>query len=513
MPGALALGLTLGVSVLALLALFGWRDTGADWSVLNDQWFWRVVRFSLWQALLSAGLSVAFAIPVARAFALDSSLPGRQWFLRWCLLCFVMPSLVLITGMVVLFGRSGLLTPWLGSAWNLYGLSGILLAHVFLNLPFAVRVFSFQWQAIPDTAWKVAVQFNLTAWQRFKLVEWPALRGVLPATFGFIFLLCFNSFAVVLALGGGPRGTTIEVAIYQALKYNFNPSEALMLAATQLIVAGGLFAVFSRLGRLTWLAPASNTAGWLPAYRGVQRWLGRVAYMLCCCFLLAPIAALIPVALRAQLSALPWVDLSRGMAYSLAFAGGSALLAVCLALGMLAVWRHQVGKWRRRLVESAALHHLVIPGMVLSVGLYIFFMPIINWRQWGWVAIVVLNAMIALPFVFSQLKPGMFDYDANYRRLSADLGLCGWALWGRVVLPFLWPALQRALAISFVLALGDFAVFGIFGADQWRTLPWLIYALSGSYRLAEAALASLLLLALSFVALTFLEKQRRYARE
>ncbi|MFY0664448.1 MAG: ABC transporter permease subunit [Natronospirillum sp.] len=512
LPGSLALGLTLGVTLLALFALLGWRQEGADWSVLNDQWFWRVLRFSLWQALLSALLSVLLAVPVARAIALDRKLPGQRWFLRWCLLCFVMPSLVLITGMVALFGRSGLLTPWLGSAWNLYGLTGILLAHVFLNLPFAVRVFSFQWRTIPDTAWKVAAQLNLSTWQRFKLVEWPALRGVLPAAFGFIFLLCFNSFAVVLALGGGPRATTIEVAIYQALKYNFNPSEALILALTQLLVAGGLFALFSRLGRLTWLAPASSGTGWLPAYRGPQKWLGRVAYGVCVVFLLAPIAALLPKALQAQWANLPWRDLAYGMAYSIFFAVSSALLAVGLALGTLAVWRRQTGRWRRNLVESAALHHLVVPGMVLSVGLYIFFMPLISWQQWGWVAVIVLNAMIALPFVFSQLKPGMFEYDANYRRLSSDLGLHGWALWRRVIVPFLWPALQRALAISFVLALGDFAVFGIFGADQWRTLPWLIYALSGSYRLADAALASLLLLGLSFIALSFLEKQGRYAR-
>lgn len=508
LPGLLAGALALGVSLLALSALFGWRQEGADWSILHDPWFWRVLRFSLWQALLSALISVLLALPVARALALDSQLPGRAWFLRWCLLCFVMPSLVLITGMVVLFGRSGWVTPWLGSGWNLYGLNGILLAHVFLNLPFAIRVFTFQWQGIPDTAWKMAAQFRLSAWQRFRSLEWPALRGVAPATFGFIFLLCFNSFAVVLALGGGPRATTIEVAIFQALKYHFNPSEALVLAATQLIVAGGLFVFFSRFGRLTWLAPTQSGVGWLPGYHGAQKWLGRMAYILAVTFLTAPILALLPVAQRAQWSALPWADLGRGILFSLAFASAAAVVAVAVALALLSWWRQPDRIWQRRSVEAIAVHHLIIPGMVLSVGLYIFFMPILNWRQWGWLAIILLNAMVALPFVFNQLKPVLFDFDANYRRLSADLALHGWRLWGRVVLPFLWSAIRRAIAISFILALGDFAIFGIFGADQWRTLPWLIYALSGSYRLADAAVASLLLLMVSFAALTIFERNK-----
>ena len=34
-----------------------------------------------------------------------------------------------------------------------------------------------------------------------------------------IFLLCFTSFAVVLALGGGPDAATLEVAIFEALRF------------------------------------------------------------------------------------------------------------------------------------------------------------------------------------------------------------------------------------------------------------------------------------------------------
>lgn len=202
-PGLLSLGLILLISLLAFGALAGWGRSDVATELWQEPWFWQLLRFSLWQALLSALFSVVLALPLARALALDSALPGTERFLSWCLLCFVMPSLILITGLVALFGRSGLLTPWLGDSWRLYGLNGILLAHVFLNLPFAVRVLTFQWRSIPPSAWKLAAQLGVTGWQRFRLVEWPVLQGVLPAVAGFIFLLCFNSFAVVLALGVG----------------------------------------------------------------------------------------------------------------------------------------------------------------------------------------------------------------------------------------------------------------------------------------------------------------------
>ncbi|MFC3853477.1 ABC transporter permease subunit [Salinispirillum marinum] len=505
----LAMGTLLSVSGIAVLALWGGQQAGAQWTALQDPWLWRVLRFTLWQAALSAALSVLFALPVARAVALDEQLRGTKAFLRWCLLCFVMPSLVLITGMVVLFGRSGILTPWLGSDWSLYGLSGILLAHVFLNMPFAIRVLTFQWQSIPSTAWKLAAQFQLSSWQRFRWVEWPALRGVLPAAFGLIFLLCFNSFAVVLTLGGGPRATTLEVAIYQALKYNFNPQEALILAAIQLLVAGGFFVLFNRFGKLSWVMPATGL-GWRPRLSGLERRAGQWVYGLAIVFLTAPVLALLVVVSRVNIASLPWLSLLISMGYSLLFALSAALFSLLLALSCLALWRRQPSARRRQWVDGVALHHLVIPGMVLSVGLYIFFMPWVNWQRWGWLAVVGLNALVALPFVYSHLKPRVHEYDAQYGRVAADLGLTGWPHWRRTILPKLWPAVQRAFAISFVLALGDFALFGIFGHDRWQTLPWLIYGLTGAYRLADAAFAALLLLALAWFALWSLE--RSYAR-
>lgn len=513
----LLLALLLGSSGLALLALTGWQ-TAPEVQLWQDPWFWQVLKFTLWQAVLSSLLSVVLALPLARALVMDAQLPAKAAFLRWCLLCFVMPSLILITGLVVMFGFTGWLTPLLnrvfGESWSLYGLTGILLAHVFLNLPLAIRVLTSQWGSIPSSVWKMAAQLHLTGWQRFLLVEWPALRSVLPALLGFIFLLCFNSFAVVLALGGGPAATTLELAIFQALKYNFNPSEALFLAVTQLLVAGSCFWLFSRWGKLEWLAPATAGQTWRPELSTTSRWLGRISYLLIALYLTLPVLGLLPTAMSQGLAGLPWLKLFKASGWSLVFALTASLLAVLMALQLtwVASNQQQVGTQQKisgltRLVPVAALHHLIIPGMVLSVGLYIFFMPLINWMDWGWLAIIWLNALIALPFAFSQLKPAVFTYQASYQRLAASLALPLGVYWWRVVLPYLKPALQRVAAIALVLTLGDFAIFGIFGQPDYTTLPWLIYELAGSYQLAAAALASLWLLGLAFIGLMLLERK------
>src|SRR3546814_3601129 len=62
------------------------------------------------------------------------------------------------------------------------------------------------------------------------------MRSVRPGVAGRVFMLCFTSFAVVLTLGGGPKATTLEVAVYQALRFDFDLGRAVTLALVQLLL-------------------------------------------------------------------------------------------------------------------------------------------------------------------------------------------------------------------------------------------------------------------------------------
>jgi thiamine transport system permease protein len=236
------------------------------------------------------------------------------------------------------------------------------------------------------------------------------------------------------------------------------------------------------------------------------RWSGRLGYLLSLLFLTLPILVLLPLAWHADWAFLQQTQLTQVIMRSLVLAVAAALLSLCLALALLSLWRAGRRERFRQWVAGVALYPLVVPAMVVSVGLYILLMPWVDWQAYGWIAVILMNAVIALPFVFQQLRPAVSDYDASYARLLADLNPTRFTHWRYIYLPYLKPLLRRVLAISFVLALGDMSVFAIFGSDDWRTLPWLIYTLAGGYRLAEAALVSVLLLALALAALRFLEK-------
>ncbi|EJE79715.1 cell division modulator, partial [Escherichia coli O111:H11 str. CVM9455] len=56
--------------------------------------------------------------------------------------------------------------------------------------------------------------------------------------------------------GGGPQATTIELAIYQALSYDYDPARAAMLALLQMVCCLGLVLLSQRLSKA--IAPGTT---------------------------------------------------------------------------------------------------------------------------------------------------------------------------------------------------------------------------------------------------------------
>ena len=95
---------------------------------------WSALRFTILQALLSAFISCFLAIPVTRSLSRNQIL-GRGFVFKLIEAPFILTLLVAILGLIAVFGQNG----WVKNAlsglgianFSIYGLQGILLAHVF----------------------------------------------------------------------------------------------------------------------------------------------------------------------------------------------------------------------------------------------------------------------------------------------------------------------------------------------------------------------------------------------
>jgi len=515
-PGALTfllLGLVIGGAFAGLLRAAGTADYGA---FLESRYTQRIVTFTVWQALLSTLLSVGPAILVARALA-RRVFPGRALLLRLFGLPLVLPTLVGILGVVAICGQSGLfnrLLAGLGIAPHqfLYSLPGILIAHAFFNLPLATRLLLPVWSAIPGETWRLATQLGMRSRHVFRLIEWPLLRQVLPGIAGIVFMLCFTSFAVVLTLGGGPANSTIEVALYQAVRFEFDLGKAVQFALLQVAICGLLVAAGQRLVPDVPLTPTAQRPQDRP---DVAAWGGRIVdaavLLAAAAFVLLPLGAVLRNGLAGPVGAVIadralWLAVAR----SLGVAVAAGLLATAAGWCLLLTSRElRLRRYRPRpaaALETIASLVLVVSPLVIGTGLFVLLSPVADVFAIGLVLVIAINAIMGLPYVVRTLGPPLMRMGEQHDRLCASLGIAGWNRLRLVEWPLLRRPVGTALALTAALAVGDLGVIALFGTQGTTTLPLLLYQRMAAYQLDAAAVTAVVLAALCFGLFAVIER-------
>lgn len=502
--GARAIGAVAVLLVAVPLGAVAWHAGGLSLSPAD----WAALRFTLWQAALSSVLSVLLAVPVARALA-RRRFPGRGALITLMGAPFLLPVIVAVMGLLALFGRGGAINATLAALGlpgiSIYGLQGVLIAHVFLNLPLATRMILQGWQAIPAERFRLAESLSFTPGQTFRHLERPMLAEVLPGAAATVFALCLTSFAVALILGGGPRATTLELAIYQAVRFEFDLSHAAGLALVQVLVGGAAALAAWAAARQAGFGAGLDRMIALTPPGGWRRIADGAALVLAAGFLLAPMAAVVLRGLPGlpDLPAQVWPALARSVAVALASVVLTISAALVLALGS--------ARRGRRWLDLAAALPLATSGLVLGTGLFLLVQPFLPPARLALPVTVLVNALLALPFAYRLLAPGARALQADYARLADSLGLQGVARLRLLTLPRLARPLGFGAGLTAALSMGDLGVIALFAGESQATLPLVIQRLSGAYRMDEAAAASLLLVTASLALFWILDRRGRHA--
>ena len=500
----------------ALSSIFALGDELQWRSWLTDDYLQHLILFSFGQALLSTVLSIFFGLLLARALFYQP-FSGKKWLLKLMSLTFVLPVLVAIFGLIGIYGSSGWLA-WfanlLGMPWqgHIYGLSGILIAHLFFNIPLAAQLFLQSLQSIPYQQRQLAAQLNLQGWQFVKLVEWPVFRQQYLSTFSLIFMLCFTSFTVVLTLGGGPQYTTLETAIYQAILFEFDLPKAALFAMLQFVFCLVLFSLTSRFSPSNQNG-LSNSNPWFEKPKSAVKIFHVFVLLLFVFFLFSPVLNILINALNSPSLLTVWHNsqLWRALGYSLSIAPLSALIALMMAIALLILSRRLEWLHYQKIAQfiiNAGMVILAIPILVLAMGLFL----LLQERDFSNVdlfAIVVFcNALSAMPFVLRILSAPFHNNMLYYENLCDSLGIVGWQRFYLIEWQALRTPLRYAFALALALSLGDFTAIALFGNQEFTSLPHLLYQQLGNYRNQDAAVTAGILLLLCGILFAFIHTHR-----
>lgn len=199
---------------------------------------------SLKLAMWTLVLILPFGIWMAHS--LQGMGKSRSWIEAALALPLVLPPTVL--GYYLLVGLGG---KSLFGIPLVFSFTGILIASLIVNLPFAIQPIQRAFEAINPEIREAAQVSGLSKWQIFRLIELPlAWRGITSAAV-LTFAHTLGEFGVILMVGGAIPGETktVSIAIYDKVQ-SFDTSGAgalsLILLATSLVAIALSYGIFGR---------------------------------------------------------------------------------------------------------------------------------------------------------------------------------------------------------------------------------------------------------------------------
>jgi iron(III) transport system permease protein len=140
---------------------------------LDPARFIRILYNSFEVTLMSTALAVSLAYAFAYAIQ-RSTLPMRSLFRIIAVLPLFAPSLVQAQGLVLLFGRNGLINRTFGLGIDLYGYWGIVIASVLYVFPYAFLILSAALAVADARLYESAEMLGASKMRAFRTVTLPA---------------------------------------------------------------------------------------------------------------------------------------------------------------------------------------------------------------------------------------------------------------------------------------------------------------------------------------------------
>jgi len=459
------------------------------------------------------------------------------------LLPIITPPFVVGLGLILLFGRAGLvnqvLEAWFGippTRW-FYGLLGVWLAQMFAFTPIAFLIMRGVVQGISPSLEEAAQTLRASRWQTFRTVTLPLLKPGLANAFLVGFIESIADFGNPIVVGGqySVLSTDIFFAIVGA---QYDPGRAASLALILTAFALIVFFIQQRvLGKTSYTTvTGKGDAGLpMPLPDRVRRlclgvagpWLVFTVVV----YLFAFMGGFVQTWGRDYTPTFKHFITTFGLEwgeFGLVWAGTAwnslfttvklaAIAApLCAGIGLLISWllsRTQfVGQ---RAFEFSALLAFAIPGTVLGVS-YILAFNVPPFELTG------TGLIIVLCFVFRNLPVGVRAGSASFKQLDKSLDEASTMLRAgtattlrRVVLPLLKPALVAALVYSFVRSMTTVsAVIFLVTAENELATTYIIGRVgNGDYGVALAYCTVLIvLMSLATALIQFLVGERKLGR-
>ena len=506
---------------------------------------WRVLGFTLWQAILSTILTLALGLPGAYLFA-HYNFRGKPLLQALTGIPFLMPTLVVASAFNALLGPNGWLNIGLMQVFKLTSppvqftntFTAILVAHVFYNTTIILRMVGDFWSHLDPRLGQAARMLGANRWQAIRLVTMPLLAPAIAAAALLVFIFDFTSFGVILILGG-PRFATLEVEIYYQTISLFNLPLAAVLSILQLACTLVLTILYTRLiSRLS--IPLSLKSRIVTQRRLTSPRSKLMAGMIIVTLLTLLILPLAALAVRSVTRIEPnrgeqtvtspgftldfyraleinntdsifYAPPSMAIAVSLGYALATTVLALMLGLPAALALSRETASPISHGLDAILMLPLGTSAVTLGLGFIVALdKPPLDLRS-SWILVPLAHTLVAFPFVVRNLTPALRSIHPRMRQAAAVLGASPGNVLRYIDIPLIGRSLLVASTFAFTISLGEFGATSLIARPEYPTVPIAIYRLisrPGELNFGQALALSTILMLVAGAGMLLIDRMR-----
>ena len=485
---------------------------------------WNTLLLAMACAVGCTALGLAFALVVTR-----TQFRYKRFLRVLSVLPIITPPFVVGLGLILLFGRSGLVNQLLESGLGitptrwLYGLQGVLVAQIFAFTPIAFLVLIGVVEGVSPALEEAAQTLRAGQWRTFADISLPLMRPGIANAFLITFIESIADFGNPILLGANFGVLSTEI-FFSVVGAQLDQGRAATLGLVLLLFALGAFFLQRRaLGNKVYatLSGKGDSGVPTPLPAGARR----------LCYSVVLPWVILTIVIYGMTLAGGFVE-TWGRDYTFTFrhyvkafgiewgphgllwAGAawnsfwttvelSAIAApLTAAIGILAAWLLTRQKFAgQALFEFGTMLSFAIPGTVIGVSYILAFnVPPIEITGTA-IILVVCNIFRNMPVGVRAGMASMAQIDPSLDEASTTLGARSATTLRRILLPLLKPAVVAALVYSFVRAMTTVSavIFLVSAQYEWATTYIINRVVNGDYGVAIAYSSVLIVLMLIII--------------
>lgn len=461
-------------------------------------------------------LGYAFAYAITR-----TPIPFKRFLRLTATFPIISPPFVVALAAILLFGRSGSLTPYVEMVigeYSIYGLGGLVLVETIAYGPIAFLVLHGVLQAIDPALEEAAMDLGASRARVFFTVTLPLSVPGIASAWLLVFIESMADFGNPMVISGDFRVLSVQAFLQITGMYDLSRGSTLAI----LLLAPTLTAFFVQkywVSRRSYVTVTGRPTG--ATIKGVEWYIKVPAYTTCFVFT-AVIFLFYGMVLWGSFQRLWGVDSTLTLNnYVAMFDVGKDYIFDSLTLSTVAtpitglvgmfiaflvIRKKFIG---RGVMEFVSMLTFAVPGTVVGIGYIlafnqrsILFPFILTGTAWIIVTLLIFRNM---PVGIRSGIAALQQIDASIEEASTDLGADSNKTFMKITLPMIAPAFFSGLAFSFVKAMTAISAIIFVVSGKWNLITVAVLGFVDNSQYAEAAAMSLLLISIVLVALGIIQ--------